>query len=307
MAVAKTASKRMDGIIIRALSGFYYVKEASGSVIECRARGRFRKTGESPLVGDRVSISETEADKGVIETIHPRKNAFVRPPVANIDCMILLASAVNPITDPFLIDRITAIATAKGAECIICINKTDLHPGDDLFAIYEKAGFQTIRTSAKSGEGIEELRSAIRGKVCAFVGNSGVGKSSILNALEPGFMVKVAEVSEKLGRGRHTTRHVELFPLGDDTEVADTPGFSSFDIDKMDLTIKEDLQHAFPDFEPYLGHCQFRDCAHLTEQGCAVLEALHKSEIEPTRHASYVRLYNAVKEIKSWDRKPKAR
>lgn len=293
----------MDGVIIRALSGFYYVKNASGTVIECRARGRFRKTGESPLVGDRVTLSETEPGKGVVETIHPRKNAFVRPPVANIDCMILLASAVNPVTDPFLLDRITAIATAKDAECIICINKTDLNPGDELFRVYEAAGFQTIRTSAKTGEGIEALRTAIRGKVCAFVGNSGVGKSSILNALEPGFMVKVAEVSEKLGRGRHTTRHVELFPLGEDTQVADTPGFASFDIEKMDLTIKEELQYAFPDFAPYLGDCQFRDCAHISEKGCAVLHALQEGEIQPTRHESYARLYDAVKEIKSWERK----
>jgi len=297
----------MDGVIIRALSGFYYVLEASGTVIECRARGRFRKTGESPLVGDRVTISETEPGKGVVEAIYPRKNAFVRPPVANIDCMILLASAVNPITDPFLIDRITAIAAAQDAACIICINKTDLHTGDDLFAIYKAAGFHTIRTSAKTGEGIEELRAAIRGKICAFVGNSGVGKSSILNALEPGFMVKVAEVSEKLGRGRHTTRHVELFPLGEDTQVADTPGFSSFDIEKMELTIKEDLQYAFPDFAPYLGHCQFRDCAHISEKGCAVLQSLKEGSIQSTRHESYVRLYNAVKEIKSWEQKPKGR
>jgi len=293
----------MDGLIFRALSGFYYVKTATGSQIECRARGRFRKTGESPLVGDRVTISETEPGKGVVEAIHPRKNAFVRPPVANIDCMIVLASAVNPITDPFLIDRITAIAEAKDAECVICVNKTDLHPGDDLFAIYEAAGFKTIRTSAITGEGIEELRAFIHGKICAFVGNSGVGKSSILNALEPGFMVKVAEVSEKLGRGRHTTRHVELFPLGEDTQVADTPGFSSFDIEKMDLTIKEDLQYAFPDFAPYLGCCQFRDCAHVAEQGCAVLEALREGKIRPTRHGSYLRLYNEIKDIKHWERR----
>jgi len=217
--------------------------------------------------------------------------------------MIILASTVNPITDPFLIDRITAIAASQDAESIICINKTDLHTGDELFDIYQAAGFHTIRTSAKTGEGVEELRAAIRGKICAFVGNSGVGKSSILNALEPGFMVKVAEVSEKLGRGRHTTRHVELFPLGEDTQVADTPGFSSFDIEKMDLTIKEDLQYTFPDFMPYLGHCQFRDCAHVGEQGCAVLEALTEEKIKPTRHASYVRLYNGIKEIKHWERK----
>jgi len=294
----------MDGTIIRALSGFYYVRlDDGGEILECRARGKFRKTGESPLVGDRVAVSRTESGKGMVETIHPRKNAFVRPPVANINCMILLASGVNPISDPFLIDRITAIAETHDTECVICVNKTDLHPGDDLFAIYTAAGFPTIRTSAVTGEGIEALRAEISGKVCAFVGNSGVGKSSILNALEPGFTVKTAEVSEKLGRGRHTTRHVELFPLTGGAEVADTPGFSSFDIEQMSLTGKEELQYAFREFAPYLGHCQFRDCSHVSEQGCAILEALAEGKLQPTRHESYVRLYRQAKEIKPWERK----
>jgi len=294
----------MDGIVIRALAGFYYVRsDEGGEIIECRARGKFRKTGESPLVGDRVSVALTEAGKGTVMEIHPRRNVFVRPPVANIDCMIILASGVNPITDPFLIDRITAIAERNDAESIICVNKTDLHPGDDLFAIYTAAGFLTIRTSAVTGEGIDSLRAAIRGKVCAFVGNSGVGKSSILNALEPGFTVKTAEVSQKLGRGRHTTRHVELFPLTSGAEVADTPGFSSFDIEQMDLTAGRELQYAFREFAPYIGHCQFSDCSHVSELGCAILEALREGKIQPTRHESYVRLYNQAKEIKSWERK----
>ena len=308
-----------DGLLIRALAGFYYVRPDSpplegcpkggvvspDQLIECRARGIFRKTGESPLVGDRVTISETEDGKGVVESIHPRKNAFVRPPVANIDCMILLASAVNPVTDPFLIDRITAIAQTHNAESIICINKTDLHTGDELFAIYEAAGFPTIRTSAVTGEGIEQLRTEIAGKICAFVGNSGVGKSSMLNALEPGFTIKTAEVSQKLGRGRHTTRHVELYTLGNNTLVADTPGFSSFDIEKMELTVEGELQFAFHEFLPYIGHCQFRDCTHIAEPGCAVLEALREGKIGPIRHASYVRLYKQAKEIKHWERKAK--
>ena len=294
----------MDGTLIRALAGFYYVRlDEGGELLACRARGKFRKTGESPLVGDRVAVTRTEDGKGVVQTIYPRKNAFVRPPVANIDCMILLASGVNPITDPFLIDRITAIAETNGAESIICVNKTDLHPGDELFAIYTAAGFLTIRTSAVTGEGIDALRAAITGKICAFVGNSGVGKSSILNALEPGFTVKTAEVSEKLGRGRHTTRHVELFPLTCGAEVADTPGFSSFDIEKMELTVERELQYAFREFAPYIGHCEFRDCAHLTERGCAIFAAVREGKIQPTRHASYVRLYKQAKEIKPWERR----
>ena len=293
-----------EGTLIRALAGFYYVTDGhGGDLIECRARGKFRQTGEKPLVGDRVSFSMTDGGKGVVETIHTRRNSFVRPPVANVDCIIVLASAVNPITDPFLVDRITAIATTNDAESIICINKTDLNSGDELFDIYTAARFLTIRTSAVTGEGVAELKGHIQGKICAFVGNSGVGKSSILNALEPGFTIKTAEVSPKLGRGRHTTRHVELFPLRCGAQVADTPGFSSFDMEQMDLTGKEELQYAFPDFAPYLGHCQFRDCAHISELGCAVLAALHAGEIQTTRHASYVRLYLQAKEMKSWERK----
>lgn len=296
----------MEGTIIRALAGFYYVRPPSAdkSEVECRARGKFRKDGEtSPLVGDRVTIAQTEAGRGMIETIHPRRNAFVRPPVANIDCVIILAAAVNPITDPFLIDRITAAATAKDCESVICINKTDLERGEQLHTIYSAAGFRTIYTSAVSGEGIDELRTAIAGKICAFVGNSGVGKSSILNALEPGFTLKTAAVSKKLGRGRHTTRHVELFTLADNTQIADTPGFSSFDTLEMDLTVKEDLQYAFSDFTPYLGGCQFRDCSHITEPGCAVTAAIKGCKIQPSRHESYVRLYEQAKQIPAWERK----
>lgn len=292
----------MQGLIVKALSGFYYVQLEDGSVVECRARGKFRKEQITPLVGDHVEISR-EGGRGTVTEILPRRNSFVRPAVANLDVLVVLASCVIPVTEPYLIDRITAIAGNQGVPVIICINKCDLDDGSRLAAIYSHAGYQVIRTSAETAEGVDKLHEAIRGKVAAFTGNSGVGKSSILNCLDPEFHIQVGEVSDKLGRGRHTTRHVELYRFSDGTYVADTPGFSSFDTDQMELVLKENLQYAFPDFAPYLGHCQFNDCAHLKEPGCRVLEAVAAGRIEPSRHESYARLYEKAKEIKAWERK----
>ena len=291
----------MEGLIVKALSGFYYVQTDDG-LVECRARGKFRKEHMTPLVGDRVQIA-LEAGKGTVTEILPRRNSFIRPAVANLDALVVLASCVIPVTEPFLIDRITAIAGNQNVPVILCVNKCDLDDGTRLVKIYEHAGYRVIRTSAETGEGVEELRAAISGGVVAFTGNSGVGKSSILNCLDPAFHIRVGEVSDKLGRGRHTTRHVELYRLPDGTYVADTPGFSSFDTEQMELVLKENLQYAFPDFAPYLGQCQFNDCAHLAEPGCRVLEAVEAGDIEPTRHESYRRLYEKAKEIKLWELK----
>ena len=291
----------MNDRIIKALSGFYYVQTQDG-VVECRARGKFRKEGVSPLVGDFVTISRS-GKSGTVEEILPRKNSFIRPAVANVDLLVLLASCAIPQTEPFLIDRVLAIAGQQGVEPLICVNKNDLEPGEGLAGIYRRAGFRVVVTSAETGEGIDELRAAISGKLSAFTGNSGVGKSSILNALCPELKLAVGEVSEKLGRGRHTTRHIELYSLGNGTFVADTPGFSSFDTERMDLVLKDQLQYAFSDFAPYLGKCQFQDCAHLKEPGCAVRAALERGEIEPTRYESYKRLYEMAKEIKPWELK----
>ena len=291
----------MTGRIVKALSGFYYVEAADG-ILECRARGIFRKEGKSPLVGDTVEYSRA-GRRGMVEAIAPRRNSFVRPAVSNVDLLVLLAADCNPVTDPFLLDRVLAIALAQGVPCLICVNKCDLAPGDELVRIYRSAGIDVVRTSAVTGEGVEALRGRIRGKTAVFTGNSGVGKSSLLNALEPGFAAPTAEVSEKLGRGRHTTRHVELYRCADGTYIGDTPGFSSFDVDQMDVILKEDLQYAFSDFAPYLGKCQFRDCAHLREPGCAVTAALARGEIEPSRYRSYERLYEKAKEYRSWEKK----
>ncbi len=293
----------MEGRILKALSGFYYVDSGEGPLIQCRARGRFRHQKITPLVGDRVKMTPLEEGTGVLDGILSRKNAFQRPAVANIDQMVVVASGAVPVTDPFLIDRVAAIAEHKGCECLICVNKCDLDQGDELCRIYQAAGFPTLRVSAETGQGIPALAEAIAGKVSAFTGNSGVGKSSILNALEPGFRLPVGEVSDKLGRGRHTTRHVELFRLSNGAVVADTPGFSSFDAElEQELGIEE-LPQAFREFRPYLGQCRFIGCAHVKEKGCAVREALAEGKISPSRHASYVRLYQQAREVRPWEQK----
>lgn len=294
-------TKESEGRIIRSLSGFYEV-QTKDITVTCRARGNLRRGSTIPQTGDMVTIS-VERGKGMVEKIHPRRNSFIRPAVANIDALVVFAANANPVTEPFLIDRVAAIAGAQEVPVYLCINKCDLDPAQDLIRIYTHAGFQVIAASAETGEGIERLRELIKGKLVAFTGNSGVGKSSILNRLCPELNLPTGEVSEKLGRGRHTTRHVELYDLGDGTLVADTPGFSSFDTDQMDVMLKENLQYAFPDFGTYIGACQFRDCSHRKEPGCAVTAALQSGEIEPTRYDSYLRLYEKAAQVKLWELK----
>ena len=294
-------TKLRVGRVIRSLSGFYEVQTPEGTVT-CRARGSLRRTNETPLTGDMVEIS-VERGKGMVEKILPRKNRFVRPAVANVDALVVFAANVNPVTEPFLIDRVAAIAGDQEVEVILCVNKCDLDPAEDLIRIYTHAGFRVIAASAETGEGVEALRQLIKGKLTAFTGNSGVGKSSILNRLCPRLQLPTGEVSEKLGRGRHTTRHVELYDLGEGTYAADTPGFSSFDTDQMDIILKENLQYAFPDFGPYVGACQFHDCTHRKEPGCAVTSAVAAGQIEMSRYDSYLRLYDKAAQIKLWELK----
>lgn len=289
------------GRIVRSLSGFYDVLTPAG-LITCRARGILRKSDSTPLTGDMVQIT-VEKGKGMVERILPRRNSFVRPAVANVDALVIFAANVNPITEPFLIDRVAAIAGDQEVQVILCVNKSDLDPAVDLVRIYTNAGFPVISTSAETGEGVEQLRQMIKGKLTAFTGNSGVGKSSILNRLCPELKLPTGEVSEKLGRGRHTTRHVELYALDGDTLVADTPGFSSFDTDQMDVILKENLQYAFPDFGKYIGKCQFHDCSHRKEPGCAVTAAVRAGELEESRYDSYLRLYEKASQIKQWELK----
>ncbi len=292
-----------EGIIIKALSGFYYVADGKGSVVECRARGRFRNEDVTPLVGDRVRYSLDTAGKGRVDELLPRENYFIRPAVANVNQLVILASGVNPVTDPFLIDKVAVTAERAGCGVLICINKDDLDPGDRLYHIYSGIGYGVIRTSALTGDGIEELKKALSGRISVLTGNSGVGKSSVLNALQPGLSLKVGEVSEKLGRGRHTTRHVELFSLGNGTFIADTPGFASFDFEEWSPIPKDELQHLFPEISKHIGSCRFRDCAHINEPGCAVLKAVEGGLISPSRHGSYVRMYQESSRLNPWELK----
>ncbi len=291
----------MDGTIVKALSGFYYVS-SDDKLYECRARGKFRLDGTSPMVGDRVSF-DPDGAKGYVTSIAERKNFFIRPAVANIDALVFIAANTNPVTDPFLIDRVSVITEESDCELIVCINKTDIDPADELYDIYSASGFETYRVSAETGTGISKLRAALNGRICAFTGNSGVGKSSILNSMLPGLSLQVGEVSEKLGRGRHTTRHVELFDAGDGTYIADTPGFASFEIEMMQTIDKAELQYDFRDFKKYIGSCRFADCAHLKEPGCAVTAAVRDGSIKKSRYDSYARLYELAAKNRFWENK----
>ena len=290
------------GRIEKALSGFYYVN-TGGETLQCRARGKFRREGLSPLVGDWVQVRELGNGEGFVEAVEERRNQFARPAAANIDQMVILASAAIPVTEPYLIDRIASIAALKGCQVLLCLNKCDLDSADELYDIYSRSAIPVLRISAVTGQGLDALRAAIRGKLNAFTGNSGVGKSSVLNALLPSLDLPVGEVSKALGRGRHTTRHVELFALGEDTYIIDTPGFSSFDTAEMDLALKQHLPDTFPEFAPYVSDCRFTGCTHTKEKGCRVLQAVKDGLIPASRHRSYVRLYDELKDVKEWQQK----
>ena len=291
------------GRIEKALSGFYYVNTGD-QVVRCRARGKFRKEGTTPLVGDWVQIQELPSGEGQVQAIEPRTSQFQRPAAANVDQLVVIASAALPVTDPYLIDRISAIAALKGCQVLVVLNKCDLDPADTLYGIYSASAIPVLRASAVTGEGIPALYQALRGKLSVLTGNSGVGKSSLLNALSPHFHLPVGEVSKALGRGRHTTRHVELFPLDDATYVIDTPGFSSFDAQSLEWELKQHLPETFPEFLPYLDHCRFTGCRHVKEKGCAVLQAVKDGHIPESRHRSYVRLYEELKPLKEWEQHP---
>ncbi len=283
---------------MKSIGGFYYVRSGEKEY-ECKARGSFRKRGSSPVVGDRVMITVPDDGYCAIEQILPRRNQLKRPALANIDALVIVCSTVDPQPNYTVIDKMTAAAVNHQMEPVIVVSKNDLKNGDELAEVYRQSGIRVYQCSPDSREETDALLSFLRGKVSAFTGNSGVGKSTLLNRLFPQLELQTGDISEKLGRGRHTTRVVELFELGG-CLVADTPGFSTVDLQRYEMIDKEQLQYCFPEFEQYLGQCQFTSCAHTCEKGCAVLAALEEGKIAPSRHRSYVQMYNEVKDIKPW-------
>lgn len=290
----------MNGIILKALSGFYYVSDGE-KTYECKARGSFRKSGVSPLVGDRVEFDKTDELKGVVISVLPRKNRLFRPPVANIDKLFIVSSFENPSPNAYLIDKITAIAEYNSIEPVIVFNKCDMGDFTDWESVYRKSGFKTYTVSALTGEGTDALCKELKDCVCAFTGNSGVGKSSLLNLIFGNLRLETGEVSVKLGRGRHTTRHTELFKSPFGGFAADTPGFSSIEYDSTDYGFKENLISCFKDLEKYSDNCRFTSCTHTCEKGCAVIEAVNKGEISESRHDSYKELFEELKDLKPWN------
>lgn len=289
-----------EGLIIKATGGFYYVKSGE-TVYECRARGAFRHSDLSPLVGDQVMISVLPKEKGYINAIHERKNSLIRPPLANLDQLIMVVSVAEPAPNLLVLDKMIAVAEHQDVEPVIVFTKTDLEAPDVYAEIYRKAGFRVYEVCALEHEGTDAVLKMLEGKISAFCGNSGAGKSSLLNDILPELCLSTAEISKKLGRGRHTTRHTELFELENGGYVADTPGFSAVDMERMEIIRKDALQYCFREFEPYVMKCKFTGCSHVSEKGCAVLDAVKEGTIPKSRHKNYCLMYEEAKQLKDWE------
>lgn len=292
------SEKTISGIITKGIGGFYYVDTTHG-IIECRARGIFRKSKITPLVGDKVeiSINKDNEKEGAIEEIKERTNSLIRPPVANVTQVAAVIAAANPRPNLHIFDKLILAAEKIGVKILICINKTDLEVGSEYCEIYEKAGFETLMLSAKENIAIDKLCQRLKNEVTVFAGNSGVGKSSLLNRIMGCEIMETGEVSQRVERGKHTTRHSELMTLPFGGYIIDTPGFTSFEL--SDITVSE-LSDMFREFEEYKYNCRFQDCSHTVEKDCAVLEALESGKLSRSRHESYVKLYEELKKLKSW-------
>lgn len=290
---------QLNGIILKGIGGFYYVETAEG-VFECKAKGRFRRERISPLAGDKVVIAVNDNAENTIDEIEHRKNYLLRPPVANIDNLLLVVSMREPAPNTLVIDKMTALAERNGITPIIVFSKTDLASADELVDIYKTTGYSIFTVSPENKNDLEKIMRLLSGKLTAFTGNSGAGKSTLINALCPALSLSTAEISSKLGRGRHTTRQAEIFHVGDGL-IIDTAGFSSLDLISNDPILKDELASYFPEFQEYLGQCKFTSCAHIGEKGCKICEMVQKGIISKSRHDNYIELYNQAKSIKKWE------
>ena len=283
--------------ITKGIGGFYYVKTPDG-IVECKARGIFRKRGITPVAGDNVALSD---DGTMIDEILPRKNVFIRPPIANLDILFIVTSTTQPVPSTLVLDQLAAAAIYKDVQPVLVVTKSDLAAADMLRTAYAGSGIPLVQLNYETGEGLDEVKGYIESHLCAFCGNSGVGKSTLLNTLAPALHRETGQISQKLGRGRHTTREVEIFEICGG-RLADTPGFASLEAQKLCRIPKDDLQHTFPEFGPYFGHCRFTGCSHRSETGCAVREAVEAGTISKTRYASYLAMYEEASARKEWEK-----
>lgn len=270
--------------------------ESPDSICECKARGVFRNKGVSIYVGDHVEVED-----GVISKVLDRKNCIIRPPLANLDQLVFIVSTCSPSPNYLILDKFIAIAEFKGISPAIVITKTDLGSGEEIRRIYDKIGIDVLEADYSDKASVEAVRALFSGKISALTGNSGAGKSTLLNALYPQLNIPTAEISKKLGRGRHTTRHAELYKLDEGGYIADTPGFSTFETNRYDIIRKEELSGCFREFSRFSDECRFSDCSHTCEKGCAVIEAVNSGEISESRHKSYCTMYEEAKQLKEWE------
>ena len=277
--------------------------EAYDGVYECKARGVFRKRGISPVCGDRVKFTSAADGACVIDEIGERRSLLIRPPLANLDRLFFVSSSCEPQPNLLLLDKFIAIAVYKNIEPIVVFTKVDKLDPSEYISIYKQAGITALTVNNVTGEGSDGIRALLTGKLSAFTGNTGVGKSSLLNNIFPGIGLATGDISRKLGRGRHTTRHVELYKLEGGGYVADTPGFSSFDTNRYDIIFKNELADCFAEFSEYKDKCRFADCSHTSEKGCAVIEAVKQGLIPRSRHESYLAMYEEAQQLKEWEHK----
>lgn len=290
--------KQYKGTILKGIGGFYYVESADG-IFECKAKGKFRNQRITPLAGDKVLFTVNDSAENTIDEIEKRKNELHRPPVANIDALMIVVSCAEPSPNFLVIDKMTVLAQKNNIEPVVIITKSDLHSSDEIESIYSKTPFKIFKFSKDDYTQADELLSFISGKLVAFTGNSGVGKSTLLNHLCPSLSLQTGEISQKLGRGRHTTRHAEIFHVADGM-IIDTAGFSSVDFLASKELLKDDLQFYFPEFSEALSLCRFTGCSHVADKGCEICRMVEQGIISESRHNSYVSLYNELKNVKQW-------